>query len=252
MKLIHNGPTVLISAEAEQKIRHWVDCARGEVSGLGTVIHHEDGFLIEEVYLLKQRCTGSHTELDDEAVAALLVELDTKGVDTGTVRFWWHSHGDLSAFWSGTDDSCIEGLANDNYMVSLVANKRRQDRVRIDQYTPIRLTLDEVPLRLHQADLGLFEECEKEFADKVEEIAVFTRRGRRGNRQPGKMTSAHLDGPPWPHDTHDEDDGHLLGDPDDEGWDDDWGGGWELHDDNPLALQVNDPWGCALQLEAYR
>ena len=248
MKLIHKGPAVLISAEAEQRIRHWVDLARGEVSGLGTVVPHNDGLLIEEVYLLKQRCTGSHTELDDEAVAALLVELDAKGVDTGTVRFWWHSHGDLSAFWSGTDDSCIEGLANDNYMVSLVANKRRQDRVRIDQYTPIRLTLDEVPLRLRHEDLGLFDACEAEFRSKVEEITLFTHQGRR-SRRPDAWTNDHSRfDPPWPHDTHDEDDGHLL--IDDEVWGDRWDDDWQLHDDRPLALQVTDPWNACMALEA--
>ena len=248
MKLIHNGPTVLISAEAEQRIRHWVDCARGEVSGLGTVVPHNDGLLIEEVYLLKQRCTGSNTELDDEAVAALLVELDAKGVDTGTVRFWWHSHGDLSAFWSGTDDECIEGLANDNYMVSLVANKRRQDRVRIDQYTPIRLTLDEVPIRLHHEDLGLFDACEAEFREKVQEIKLMVRGGRRSRHPGGWMTPTPVGDPPWPHDLDDVDDGHLLGDPDDEDWDHRWDDNWALYDDDPLALQVNDPWGCALAL----
>ena len=248
MKIINPDLAVYITAEAEQRLRHWVHLARGEVSGLGTVIPHEDGLLIEEVFLLRQKCTGSNTELDDEAVAALLVELDAQGIDTGAVRFWWHSHGSMQSFWSATDDSCIEGLANSSLTVSLVTNQHKQDRVRIDQYTPIRLTLDEVPIRLHHEDLGLFDECESEFRSKVEEITFSTRGGRRGDRQVDKMTRVGFPDPPWPHDTHDEDDGHLL--IDDHGWWDD--DDWDLHDDNPLALQVNDPWGCALQLEAYR
>ena len=248
MKLIHNGPTVLIAPEAEQKIRHWVELARGEVSGLGTVVPQNRDLLIEQVYLLKQQCTGSHTELDDQAVAALLVQLDANGVDTGAVRFWWHSHGDMQSFWSSTDDSCIAGLANDSFLVSLVSNKRGQDRVRIDQYTPLRLTIDEIPIRLHHEDLGLRDECAKEFAEKVEEIRLTVRHGRRRGRQVDNLTRVGFADPPWP-DHHDEDDDHLLGDPNDDGWDDD---GWELSDDAPLAFQVDDPWGRALQLEAYR
>jgi len=251
MKLLNPGLTVLIAPAAEQRIRHWTSLARGEVSGLGTVGPHGDGLLVKEVYLLEQRCTGSHTELDDEAVAALLVDLDAQGIDTCAVRFWWHSHGGMQSFWSSTDDSCIEGLANDNYTVSLVTNKRGQDRVRVDQYTPIRLSVDEVPLRLHHEDLGLFGACEAEFREKVEELTLFTRRGRRRGRQVDKMTRVGFTAPPWP-DHHDEDDGHLLGDPDDDGWEDGWDDDWALYDDNPLALQVNDPWGRALQLEAYR
>ena len=250
MKLIHNEPRVLMAPAAEQKIRHWVQLARGEVSGLGTVVPQNRGLLIEQVYLLEQQCTGSHTELDDEAVAALLVELDAMGVDTGTVRFWWHSHGTMQAFWSGTDDECIEGLGNDSYMVSLVTNKRRQDRIRVDQYTPLRLTIDEVPLQLHLEDLGLFDACEAEFREKVEEIQLMARKGRRSRRPDGWMTGHGRFDPPWPNDTHAGDDGHLL--VDDEDWDDRWDDDWALYDDSPLALQVTDPWGCALQLEACR
>ena len=252
MKIINKGPAVLIAPEAEQRIRHWVDLARGEVSGLGTVIPHDDGLSVQEVYLLEQQCSGSHTELDDGAVAALLVNLDAKGVDTGAVRFWWHSHGTMQSFWSATDDSCIEGLANDNYMVSLVTNQHRQDRVRIDQYTPLRLTVDEVPLRLHHQDLGLWDECEKEFREKVEEITLMVRHGRRtrgrSGRQDDKWTPVALTDPPWPHDIQDQDDGHLLEDPDDDRWDDGWDRDWDLHDDNSLAHQLTDPWGCALAL----
>jgi hypothetical protein len=155
----------------------------------------------------------------------------------------------MQAFWSGTDHECIAGLVNDTYLVSMVTNQHRQDLVRIDQFHPYRVTVDDVPLRLHQDDLGLFDECETEFRSKVKEITLFTRRGRRGDRQVDKMTRAGFTDPPWPHDTHDEDDGHLLID---DAWDDRWGDDGEFPDDNPLALQVNDPWGCALQLEAYR
>ena len=247
MKLSTHEPTVLIAPAAEQRIRHWVDLARGEVSGLGTVVVHDDGLLIDEVYLLEQECTGSHTELDDEAIAALLVELDAQGVDTGTVRFWWHSHGTMQSFWSTTDEACIAGLSNDTFTVSLVTNKRRQDLVRIDLLRPFAATIDHVPLHIDVEDLGLHELCEAEFRDKVEEIVLFSRHRRR--QGDGLLISPFAD-PPWPHDPHDEDDGHLLIDTTDDWWDDD---GWMLGaDEQQLQMELDDPWNAAMALEVGR
>jgi len=247
MKLNTQGPAVRIAPAAEQRIRHWVDLARGEVSGLGTVVRlDDDNLLIEEVFLVEQICTGSHTELEDEAVAALLVELDAQGIDTGKVRFWWHSHGTMPTFWSNTDESCIAGLANDAFIVSMVSNKRAQDLVRVDLFHPFAATFDGVPLQVHHEDLGLHDECEAEFHEKVEEIVLLSRRSRRGGRQGDNMAAGPFADPPWPHGEDDD----MPCDPHGDWWDDD---GWALTDDpHQLDLQVDDPWNACLALEAYR
>jgi len=242
MEFNRTGLTVLVAPAAEQRLRHWIGLARGEVSGLGTVIPHDDGLLVEDVFLLEQTCTGSHTELDDEAVAQLLVDLDGQGIDIGTVRLWWHSHGTMPAFWSNTDESCIEGLANDSYLVSLVSNKRAQDLVRVDLFHPFVATFDDLPLVIDVGDLGLRDQCEAEFREKVREVALVS---RRLGRQVGTLAPAPFADPPW---LRDEDDGHILVEPDAEDWWED--GGWSLHDDDQLLLQVDDPWGRALALEA--
>ena len=233
-----NGPLVRIAPAAEQKIRHYVHLARGEVSGLGTVIPHNDGLLIQEVYLLEQQCTGCHTELDDEAVAQLLVQLDSEGIDTGTIRFWWHSHGTMQAFWSSTDTHCIAGLANDSYLVSLVTNKIGDDRMRVDLFQPFHATFDKLPLLIDVKDLGLRDMCKAEFHDKVDELVMKGRIGPRSSCQVDNLTRSPRHDPPWPHEQHDDE------------WD---GDDWELpDDDDQLVLQVDDPWGRALALEAYR
>ena len=234
-----NGPLVRIAPAAEQKIRHWVDLARGEVSGLGTVVAMDDGaLLIEEVYLVEQKCTGSHTELDDEAVAQLLVQLDADGIDTGTVRCWWHSHSRMESYFSTTDTACIAGLANDTYLVSLVTNKVGQDRLRVDLFQPFHATFDNLPLQIDVGDLGLRDMCETEFREKVDELVMKGRIGPHSGCQVDNRTRVPRHDPPWPHEQHDDE------------WD---GDDWELpDDDDQLVLQVDDPWGRALALEAYR
>ena len=234
------GPLVRIAPAAEQKIRHWIDLARGEVSGLGTVIAQDGGaLLIEQVFLVDQECTGSHTELDDEAVAQLLVQLDAEGIDTGTVRFWWHSHGTMQSYWSSTDTACIAGLANDAFTVSMVSNKAGEDRLRVDLFQPFHATFDMLPLLTYVPDLGLRDQCEAEFREKVDELVMHRRFGNRSGCQVGGLSAVERHDPPWPHQQHD----------DDGWWDDDE---WAVPDDDQLALQLDDPWGRVLALEAGR
>jgi hypothetical protein len=246
MTVNNPGPVVYIAPGAEQRIRHWVDLAQGEVSGLGTVIPIANGLLVREVFLLEQVSSSAHTQLDDEAVAKLLMELDAAGEDTSTLRFWWHSHGTMSSFWSTTDDDNIEGLANDAFTVSLVTNKHGQDRVRLDLFQPVRLTLDHLELRLHADDLGLAELCAEEFADKVDERTfVFPRGPGQGCQAKGWSPSSHrLLDPPWPSEQMDDEVIDL---------DDDWSTrDWELRDYDQLDLQCDDPWHSTMKLEVRR
>ena len=48
------------------------------------------------------------------------------------VRAWVHSHARLGVFWSQQDEACIEGLANDACLISIVVNKKREFKARID------------------------------------------------------------------------------------------------------------------------
>jgi hypothetical protein len=175
MKLTAQQLKVYIDAQAKEKISHYVALAQGEVSGLGLVSEVRDdegnltGFMVDDIYLLKQRSAAATTELDDSAVAALLTEIDERGEDIGAVRLWWHSHGDLAVFWSSTDEECAQGLANSRYFVSIVVNKAGNIKCRIDIYSPIRLVLDDVPVETLMPDFGLLEQCTAEFKQKVTE-----------------------------------------------------------------------------------
>ena len=243
------APVVLVTALALQKVRHWTDLAKGEFSALGTVEIIGGQLLITDVFLVEQTSGSGSTEMDDEGVARLLIALEEAGEDSSLLRCWVHSHGALEAFWSGTDETCIRGLDNGQWLLSWVCNKADDDRLRLDVFEPVRLTVDHLKMQQHTEDLGLAAWCAEQFAEKVEEIQLMVRRGRRSRRPDDWMSGHGRFDPPWPHDTHDEDDGHLL--IDDDGWDD-WDGGWELHDGNPLTHQLDDPWNACLALEAYR
>jgi len=157
--------------EVEERIRHYVALASGEVSGLGLVEEVDGGFLVTDVFLPRQECTPGGTELDQDWVAALLVTLEEEGRDSGGLKFWWHSHAGMGVFWSQTDEQCIAGLANDNYYISLVTNKAGDVLARLDIFNPLRVTLDEVPVVVRGRDDGLMARCRKEFEERVVELA---------------------------------------------------------------------------------
>jgi hypothetical protein len=164
---------IQIIAAAMEKIRNWVDLAKGEVSGLGLVEKVDCGFCIQEVFLPKQQCSSASTEIEAEDVSALMYEVDQLGFDAGKLRFWWHSHVNMECFWSATDQNQHNLFGADNWFISTVVNKRRDSLTRVDIYNPIRIGLDRVSLEVI-TDLNTIDACKAEFNDKVKEAVRST------------------------------------------------------------------------------
>jgi len=183
---------VLINERAYQKIRNWVTLASGEVSGLGLVSEQKDEkgnikqLIVNDVFLLKQECSGTETLLDDASVGQFLIELVQQNIDTSKVKLWWHSHADMNVFWSQTDEQCVLGLANSSYMISIVTNKKKDILTRIDVYQPFHITLNKVETAIqHPDDLELLEFCKKEFMAKVIEHSFMRMIPEPNSRTPG-------------------------------------------------------------------
>ena len=172
MKLTAEDIRLYLLPEVEERMRHYTQLAAGEVSGLGMVEEFDGGFLVTDLFLPKQTCSPGGTELDQESVATLIMELDQAGEDPGKLRLWYHSHGGLDVFWSGTDESCINNLANGDYILSLVTNKRGHVLARLDIFKPVRLTVDNVPVSVRSAGDSLRERCREEIRQKVENVPV--------------------------------------------------------------------------------
>lgn len=171
------GVKIQVEATAMQKLWLWTDFAKGEVSSLGTVDEIADAntgrttaLIVTDFFLVKQECTSDETDMDIADVARLIAELEAKGIDSRKLRCWAHSHGSMSVFWSGQDESCISGLANNEWLLSLVVNKRLDTMMRLDQYNPSHMFIPDVvwETKFPLVD-GLAEECFSEFKAKVKE-----------------------------------------------------------------------------------
>lgn len=196
-------PAVYIAQEAKQRLDLYIQCAAGEISGLGTVERFgEKDFLVTAVHLIDQECTGASTELSQEDVSKFLLEAIRKGIAGETIKLWWHSHSDMECFWSGTDDDTVSGLGRE-WMLAVVGNKAGQYRARLDFFDPVRLTLDELEVRVRQQpNPAMKAEVEAEIAEKVHQYTpsavykylvgpVFTPRRQRREETPPPLAGGY-------------------------------------------------------------
>ena len=138
-------PTLTFSPEAAEKLRLYVLCCPFEISGLGEVEIQPDRFLVRDVFLLKQRCYHTYTELLPDYLARFLISFVEQGRDPSRLKLWWHSHAGMEVFWSPIDDYTARGFQND-FMLSFVTNKAGVQRCRLDIYQPLKLTIDCLPI----------------------------------------------------------------------------------------------------------
>lgn len=159
---------ILLSTQAYLKLKYYSLQCNTEISGLGLIHINNKNIIVDDIYLINQQASYASTELDKKSVALFLQEQHKKGIDTSLIKLWWHSHVKMDVFWSITDDSAIECLGDtSNLIVSIVINHQLDMLGRIDVFNPIRITLDDVPVKLNIVDNNLKKQIKKEIKQKV-------------------------------------------------------------------------------------
>jgi len=123
-----------LSHQARTDIAHYIRHCDYEIGGFGYVTMNENGdFFVDEIFLVEQTVTGGSVDFMDDGLAyAIQKATDDNRIED--LKFCWHSHVNMSAFWSSTDESMIEGANNGMtpYLVSLVQNKSGEFKTRVD------------------------------------------------------------------------------------------------------------------------
>jgi hypothetical protein len=167
------------SSEAWLKIKTWVEMTTNEISGLGLVERTKDGFSVSEVFLLKQKNTSGFTDIDDEDQLNLFAKIIEEDEANNTnkadqLRFWWHSHANMTTFWSGQDESCIQAkLSHATWWLSAVFNRKGEVKTRLDIKEP-RMRFDNLECQ-HEEFIPkeIKEKCRLEFNEKVTESNTY-------------------------------------------------------------------------------
>lgn len=170
-------PTIYFTPEAFADMWILVDEVGDEVGWLGSVRRIKGGgYLVDKIYLIEQEISASTTELSEEGVSKLMMELlkEEDGVaKADTIRFWGHSHVNMDTFASATDNAQMQVFKENGceYFIRAILNKRGRIQCWLYLYDK-GLKVDDVPWAVHyQYDLSRRETWKKEIKDKLKKIA---------------------------------------------------------------------------------
>ena len=161
-------PQVRIPEKVWKRLMAYIEVCPMEVGGLGAVEWREGDLVVTDIFLLEQAVTAASTKLDPAAVARFVADWVRRGRDSEHLRFWWHSHADMGVFWSATDLQTIRELSEENFLVSLVGNRRGETLTRLTVSKPVPFAVDGLSVVIvPETDEALLEAVRLETAAKV-------------------------------------------------------------------------------------
>ena len=157
-------PKLLLPLETYQKIMSYALATENEIGGFADVVWDKETrkLIAGDVYLPNQEVTYGTVEFSEEEFSRFMGTLIKKG-HTQLPQLWWHSHGDMSTFFSGTDQDTIEWLENSSFIVALCVNRKQKMHASLTIFNPIRLQIE--PLEIEVGSLKV--EVTKTVKDEV-------------------------------------------------------------------------------------
>ncbi len=117
---------IILAAIAAVKIHD------SEISGLGKISENQGVFNSAEVFVPEQTSSSGRTKFDGAEIEGFYENLKLSGRDPSLWQLWWHTHGTMSVFYSGTDEKTIqarlEALLNDEHAAIMSKRGRVPDQ----------------------------------------------------------------------------------------------------------------------------
>lgn len=176
VELLAEKPQVLVSREAYDRMRHYVDLADKEVGWLGTVRKDGSDFLIEEVFLFKQEVQATTCEISADGLAEFATEILSSREDgmevVNSLQFWGHSHVNMGTSPSGQDDAQMEVFQESGlpWFIRGILNKNGRMEFTIYLFESGVKIVDPEWVLWEPEDETLRAEIEADFKTKVSEI----------------------------------------------------------------------------------
>ena len=126
----HVVPRVFYAPGVWERIQYLVSKCTKEVGWLGLVEKINNDYLITEIFVPEQTVTGAETDISSTAMAALAMQLLRENKDPSKLRYWGHSHVNMSVSPSTTDENQVaEYLETCNYFIRGIYNKSNASKV---------------------------------------------------------------------------------------------------------------------------
>lgn len=164
---------LIIPASIERKLNAYVQEVDGEVAGMGEIERREDGNLwVVDIAIYDQEVTAGTADLSSEALAHFQTDLVKNGKSPKNWYLWWHSHDRFSAFFSATDTGTMESSTEFDHLVSLVVNKKRERKCRLDMHRPFRIFLENVKIEVLSEPSAKTIEIRSRISELTKELAA--------------------------------------------------------------------------------
>jgi hypothetical protein len=194
-------PKLRFSPYAWAKLLYLRDCGDTEVGGFG-ISATEDLLLVDDLVLVRQRCTSVTLRFDDEAVADYFDAQVDRGLPPERfARIWLHTHPGISAEPTVTDEETLSRcFGSCEWAVMLILAKGGQTMARLQFNIGPRYSM-ELPVEVDYR--GPFPASEheawsEEFKRCVVEEPLFHQAASTGKKHHRRRHGAHGDGEaPW-------------------------------------------------------
>ena len=138
-----------------------------EIGGMSICYQDKEGdWIVTDPVILKQEIAGSTCDLDQEALADYYCNAQKKHGKKNFRFCWWHSHHNMSVFWSPTDLKGIEEYSDGDMSFALVVNLKRENKFRVSLWKPVAMYLDTELELLGQGE----KDVPKKIVDEVNEL----------------------------------------------------------------------------------
>ena len=123
-----------------------------EIGGMAVCLRDETGkWTITDPVILKQTVSSSKCDLDEEKLTEYYANAAYEYGDwipNDLIFVWFHSHGSMGAFWSGTDDNTIEKSSKTGNSISLVVNIKGEYKLRLCTNNVFKMDIDNCNLNI--------------------------------------------------------------------------------------------------------
>jgi len=151
-----------------QKMIAYVTICSTEINGFGLVdVIGPNEFALSDVFITDQVAAAAKVEWTELGLALCITDLINRGDDPRRLRFQWHSHVNMQAFFSDIDTGGIEKWSGD-WLISLVVNKHGEYEVRLDMFKSLRIR--NIPVTIvfdNPIDPDLIAQCQADIAQHV-------------------------------------------------------------------------------------
>lgn len=164
---------VKMPIDAYLKLKYYINNMNGEIGGIGCVRLEGNTFVVDDMFIVRQRARSGDFELNDTALALRVNSIaNTKPELLPELKMWWHSHNGFATFWSSTDDATFERLLNHDkkmdFILGIVGNKKGELLARVDVESNIGvIRFDNLHIKVKLEDKVLESAIQSEIKEKV-------------------------------------------------------------------------------------